>query len=497
MHTDDLIDVLEGLGSPRLLVVGDLFLERILGGKARRVRTTPKTVPLTPHANGPQPGGAAAVAVLAAAFGCQVRLAGVVGDGDDGRDLLDLLARAGVGLDDVVIDRRHPTTSHDGYLTDGNGHCPPKLLQVEHRCGQFVSRDVQEGLLRRMRAAITESEAVLVVDLPQAPWGAKLLKAVFATAAVHAVPILARPARHADYGAYRGAALLALDRADAEEAIGLEIVTAADALAAGRRLVRCCAAEAVIVDRGRSGLVLSETRSCGRLLPAWPGAICDTTAVSDMLLAVLGTSRAEGMAWETAARLAAVAAGLEAARFGVSPVTRADVWVALGGVGRRNTAKVLSVEQAVRLLQQYRLSGRRVVLACGTFDLLSASHLRLLQEASQQGDFLVVAVYSDRSVRRLHRPGRPVVPEHHRVALVAALESVNHVVLLDAAPLPVVLRQLRPDVLVEEGATAPQEVWGHKIVEAYGGRVHIITCPCLSPTVQLATLRTGTYGQGG
>jgi D-beta-D-heptose 7-phosphate kinase/D-beta-D-heptose 1-phosphate adenosyltransferase len=497
MQSDNLIDLLERLGSPRLLVVGDLVLERSILGNSRRIGTEAPTMPLATTSQGPQPGGAAAVAVLAARFGCRVRVAGVVGDDPTGHDLLDLLGHAGVRLNDVVIDRHQPTRVHDRYLAKGDIHHLPRLLQVERQCRQPLHPDSEEALVRRIRSAVAESEAVLVADLPQAAWGPWPLKALFAAAAAHVVPVLIRPGTNVDYGGYCGAALLTLDRAEAEQAIGLEIVTTADALATGRRLVRCCAAEAVLLNLGRAGMVLSETRACGRLLPVWPWPIRDSTAVADMLLAVLGTCRAEGPDWEAAARLATVAAALEASRPDVSPVSRADLWLALRGVDRTATTKLLGLEQAFRLLRQYHRSGQRVVLACGTFDLLSASELRSLQEASQQGNVLVVAVYSDRSLRRLQRPGRPVVHEHERAALMAALACVDHVVLFDAATQAVWLHLLRPDVLVQEGATTPEQVCGREVVEGYGGRVHITPCPGPAATVRLPTLRNETHRNGG
>ena len=126
----------------------------------------------------------------------------------------------------------------------------------------------------------------------------------------------------------------------------------------------------------------------------------------------------------------------------------------------------------VRRLRRRRLRAR-VVLANGLFEILHVGHLRYLKAARRLGELLVVGVNDDRSARRLRGPGRPVVGERDRAALVAALRCVDAVVLFSGPTVATLLRRLRPDVHCKGTDYSPWTVPERDVVRAYGGRVRI------------------------
>jgi D-beta-D-heptose 7-phosphate kinase/D-beta-D-heptose 1-phosphate adenosyltransferase len=132
---------------------------------------------------------------------------------------------------------------------------------------------------------------------------------------------------------------------------------------------------------------------------------------------------------------------------------------------------VLTPDEASAWVARLRETGGRVVFTNGVFDLLHPGHIRYLQDARRLGDALIVAVNSDRSVRALKGHGRPIVPEAERAEVVAALESVDAVVVFDeVTPLRIVSR-LQPDVLVKGADWPADQIVGRDIVEARGGQV--------------------------
>lgn len=132
---------------------------------------------------------------------------------------------------------------------------------------------------------------------------------------------------------------------------------------------------------------------------------------------------------------------------------------------------VLTPDEASAWVARLRETGGRVVFTNGVFDLLHPGHIRYLQDARRLGDALIVAVNSDRSVRALKGHGRPIVPEAERAEVVAALESVDAVVVFDEdTPLRIVSR-LQPDVLVKGADWPADQIVGRDIVEARGGQV--------------------------
>ena len=142
--------------------------------------------------------------------------------------------------------------------------------------------------------------------------------------------------------------------------------------------------------------------------------------------------------------------------------------------------------------RKWREEGRRVVLTNGCFDLLHPGHLTLLEAARAQGDVLVVAINSDRSVRRIKGEGRPLVPEAERAETLLALEAVDRVVVYDE-PTPLeVVKALVPDVLVKGADWAEDAIVGREQVEASGGRVvRVEMVPGRSTSAMLERIRHG------
>jgi D-beta-D-heptose 7-phosphate kinase/D-beta-D-heptose 1-phosphate adenosyltransferase len=133
--------------------------------------------------------------------------------------------------------------------------------------------------------------------------------------------------------------------------------------------------------------------------------------------------------------------------------------------------KIVPLEQAYELVEELKRRGQRVVFTNGCFDLLHAGHTRLLEEARKLGDVLIVAVNSDRSVRALKGPDRPLQPEVERAEVLAALAAVDYVTIFDDPSVLGVVTRMLPAVLVKGGDYTPDKVVGHAEVEGAGGRV--------------------------
>ena len=142
-----------------------------------------------------------------------------------------------------------------------------------------------------------------------------------------------------------------------------------------------------------------------------------------------------------------------------------------GVITRPSMRKVLSIAEAVALVEHLRHAGKEVVLTNGVFDLLHPGHVRYLQDARRQGDALIVAVNSDRSVRAIKGPTRPITPEGERAEVLAALACVDAVVVFDQDDPQQIIDRLQPDVLVKGADWAENAIIGRETVEARGGRV--------------------------
>ena len=132
---------------------------------------------------------------------------------------------------------------------------------------------------------------------------------------------------------------------------------------------------------------------------------------------------------------------------------------------------ILTIEQAAAFVAEAQGRGQRVVFTNGVFDLLHPGHVRYLKAARAEGDVLIVALNSDRSVRAVKGPTRPIVPEQERAEIIAALAVVDAAVIFDEDTPGRIIDRLQPDVLVKGADWAADAIVGRETVEARGGRV--------------------------
>lgn len=129
-------------------------------------------------------------------------------------------------------------------------------------------------------------------------------------------------------------------------------------------------------------------------------------------------------------------------------------------------------DEAVALIANARALGQRIVFTNGVFDVLHPGHVRYLRDARALGDLLIVGINSDRSTRALNKaPDRPINPENERAEVLAALASVDAVVVFDEETPHAIISALQPDILVKGADWGADAIVGRDVVEARGGKV--------------------------
>ncbi len=151
--------------------------------------------------------------------------------------------------------------------------------------------------------------------------------------------------------------------------------------------------------------------------------------------------------------------------------------------------KIKARDDLIRIIRDLKASGKRIVFTNGCFDLLHVGHVRYLEEAKARGDILVVAVNSDRSVRALKGPHRPVLPQEQRAELLSGLGCVDYITIFDEETPEALISSILPHVLVKGGDWTKEDVVGRNLVERSGGEVLILPFhPGASTTALIETI---------
>jgi rfaE bifunctional protein nucleotidyltransferase chain/domain len=136
--------------------------------------------------------------------------------------------------------------------------------------------------------------------------------------------------------------------------------------------------------------------------------------------------------------------------------------------------KIRTLQETKEECNRWKESGKKIVFTNGCFDILHPGHVRYLNAARNRGDFLVVAINSDRSVRAIKEAGRPIVPEESRAEIIASLGFVDSVLIFDEDDPLKVIQYLLPDILVKGGDWEEGDIIGADAVKGAGGEVHRI-----------------------
>lgn len=461
------------------LVIGDFMLDQLLYGDAERLSADAPVPVLDVRRRENRAGGAANVCLDLVALGGTVFAVGVTGDDTEAGILCSELDSKSVDAGGMVVDPMRPTTVKRSLIGLAQSRHPQKMFRVDSESREPLGQEAVERVIASVAERIQRVDVVCIEDYNKGVCSEEICQAVIQMARKAGKPVLVDPALIADYGKYRGATAVTPNRTEAERATGLRTHQSADPehnSQLAHALLSSLGLESVVLTLDRHGaLLLEQGAGVVVTIPTVARDVYDVTGAGDMMLAGLSASIANGIDWAGATRFANAAAGLEVEVFGVVPIPFERVYAELlkhhtGGAGGLRTLDQVLVEIAA-----VRASGSRVVFTNGCFDVLHAGHVQMLQEASAQGDYLVVAINSDDSVRRLKGDDRPINAVADRALVLGALRSVDAVVSFTQDTPLNLLELIKPDVLVKGGDYAPGEVVGREIVEQAGGTVVVVS----------------------
>ena len=463
--------ILHGLGAPRVLVIGDVVLDRYVLGRVERISPEAPIQVLHVESTSERLGAAAFSAQAAAALGASVTLFGVVGDDDSAGRMRALAETAGIEAV-LVAEAGRATTVKTRHIAHSH-IMAQQVLRVDEETLRPLDEATESALRSALRERLSEADIVLVNDYGKGTLTAQLLQDLIGAARDADVPVIVDPHKERDFTRYRGATGITPNRPETARATGQVVTTVDEARASATQLLMDLELQFALITLDRDGMLLQSGES-GLHIATTPREVFDVTGAGDTVLSAFGVALASGASPAEAASLANVAAGLQVEHVGVRPVTRDEIAMRLHATGQDPVAKRTSAADLVALGERLRARGKRVVFTNGCFDLLHAGHVAYLTEAKAQGDVLIVGLNTDESVSRLKGPERPLNTLDDRAMILAGLAAVDYVVDFGEDTPIELITALQPDVLVKGMDWKDKGVVGRDVVEARGGKVVLV-----------------------
>ncbi len=467
--------------SIKIAVVGDIILDEYLEGRVERISPeAPVPINLIKQST-LAAGGAANSALNISQVGAQAALFGVWGKDASAESLLAILQRHNIASESIVtaVDR---TTPRKTRVTANH----QQMLRIDWEETQPISEEQQHLLMAAL--AKTRVDGILVSDYGKGLLQGELLGAIFELARRSGIPCVVDP-KGRDFTKYQGCSLITPNYHEACLALGLKPEDGHSGERLATLLRHHYGLEDILVTMGANGMVYSPKE--GEAIFRSPRAreVFDVSGAGDTVAAMMVLSLASSLAPADAVDIANLAAGIVVEKRGTQAVLRHELeermftsqptlygrYFGTSQRAKKPTPKLVEVEKLAVIIRNQQAKGKRFVFTNGCFDILHAGHVTLLEQAKSFGSYLVVAVNTDNSVRRLNKgPGRPLVELSDRMKILAALACVDFVVSFDEDTPGELIDRLLPDVLVKGGDYVVETVVGAKTVLARGGQVEIV-----------------------
>ena len=454
-----------------ILCLGDIMLDRFAYCDTERISPEAPVPVLLLKRTQSMLGGVGNVARNIAALGGTAVLMGLLGQDQAGDEVRALIgATAGI-VDGHAASAGRPTICKTRYIA---GH--QQLVRVDEESPHDLAAAEEAALAAALDRHLADCNAVILSDYAKGTLAPSIIETAIARADMLGIPVYVDP-KSTDFGRYRGAACIAPNLRELAAAAQMPVATDTDVIAAAKKVLHAAAANAILVTRSEKGMALVEASGAVHIESARAREVFDVSGAGDTVMAVLALAGASGHSLQQAMHLANTAAGIAVSKLGTATVELDELMLELSRDVRDKDwlrAKYYSIEQAETLVRRWKSRGLSVGFTNGCFDVLHSGHIALLAAARAQCDRLIVALNTDRGVRRLKGPERPVNALADRSAVIAAVESVDAVISFDEETPIELIRRLKPDVLVKGGDYTIEGVVGHEDVQAAGGRVVLV-----------------------
>lgn len=446
-----------------ILVIGDIMLDRYWFGETARISPEAPVPVVNIKQMDERPGGAANVALNIAALGAKVTLLGMSGDDPAAHTLANQLTAAGVTHDI----KQYPNIPTIAKLRIISRHQQLIRLDFEEKCPIFNPEDI----LQLFKKHLPLANLVIISD-----YGKGTLcctPELIQLAKQAGIPVLVDP-KGIHFNIYNGADVITPNLKEFEAIVGYceneKIITQK-----AQTFLTSHNIQALLLTRGERGMTLIQKDQTEYHLPAHAREVFDVTGAGDTVIGVLGSAIAAGASLPIAMELANLAASLVVAKLGAASVSVPELQAALTHSPHHAANGVVHEEQLLQAVTLARSQGKKIVFTNGCFDILHAGHVTYLQQAKLLGDFLIVAINDDHSVKRLKGETRPINHCEQRMAVLASLGVVDWVTSFTDDTPERLLKKLQPDILVKGGDYSLDQVVGANIVLAYGGQVRVLS----------------------
>lgn len=455
--------LVDKIASKKIIVIGDLMLDRYYDGSVSRISPEAPIPILRLDSARNLLGGAGNVVTNLVSANQEVKIISSIGKDEAGDCILKLFSQIGVSTSAILQYNKRLTTLKTRYVS-GN----QQLLRVDEERIDFVDQFETEEIFRSCERELSETEVIILSDYAKGILTPELCQQICKSAQIKGIKVIF-DVKENNFFKYQNAYLVKPNKKELEMLYGKEITSDEElyfAMTIVKEKLQCYK---LLTTLGAEGMILLDEKGKFHTVKAQAQKVYDVVGAGDTVLAYLAVGIANGLSNDELLVLANTAASIKVSKSGTAPVGLMEIMSLLD---KAQNHKLISRSGLKSILEGRE--NRKIVFTNGCFDILHAGHVSYLKQARQLGDLLILGLNSDESVRRLKGEGRPVNGQAERAEVLAGLACVDYIVIFDEDTPAQLIQEITPNILVKGADYQHKEVVGREWVESHGGRITFI-----------------------
>lgn len=444
---------------PHILVIGDLMLDNYLWGDCDRISPEAPVQVINVKKETTVLGGAGNVVNNLVALDCSVTVMSVIGDDEEAKQLSDILDKLDVKRH-LILDENRKTTKKSRIIA-----AHQQVVRYDKETKQAISKECEKNLVNKIFEVIDTYDIVIISDYDKGVLTQNLTHQIIFAANGADVKVLVDP-KGIEYEKYIGAYLLTPNKSEAQKATNIQIKDDKSLTLALKKLQNIASLSVPMITLSEDGIAILDENSNIIKKPTVAREVYDVTGAGDTVIASLGYCLAKNMHITEAMKFANLAAGVVVGKLGSATATHDEIETYKSSLHKSSVeSHIKSFTQIENIVKKLKSSKNKIVFTNGCFDILHRGHVSYLDKAKSFGDILILGLNSDASVKRLKGESRPINNEEDRSYILAALESVDYVVIFDEDTPYELIKLIQPDILVKGADYEGKKVVGSDVAK--------------------------------
>jgi len=443
---------------PRILVIGDLMIDKYLWGECNRVSPEAPVQIINVKKETKVLGGAGNVANNLVSLGSKVDVLSVIGGCEISNELRKLFKKINLSTD-YLIEQKDRVTSKKTRIISAQ----QQVIRYDIETDDDINKDSEKNLIEFFKSIVNKFELVILSDYGKGVLTNSVVQEIIRIANSIGIKVIVDP-KGSDYSKYTSAYLLTPNKKEASEATGINISDENSLKSALTRLKESCKLNTSLITLSEDGIAIFDDQF--RSHPTVAKEVFDVTGAGDTVIAALGYALATKQDIDSAVTLANLAAGVVVGKIGSATASFEEI-ISYESMLHLSSSEenIISLKKFIKILNDLRKSKNKIVFTNGCFDILHVGHVKYLEKAKKLGDILVVGINSDSSVSRLKGNTRPINSLHDRSHIIASLRSVDYVIPFDEDTPIELITAIVPDILVKGADYKNKSVVGEEIAK--------------------------------